>query len=94
MTFNWDGATSRFDIGFPKQLALHINKVSENYSAKGFFESLGSRAINAISENTTVVIPKNIRGTIDFKNSTIQMDKGTAFSTMGIPDFTINTIFF
>lgn len=94
MTFNWDGSTSRFDIEFPKQLALHITKVSENYNAKGLFDSLISRAVNAVTENTTVIIPKNIRGTIDFKNSTIQMDKDTTFNTMGIPDFTIDTISF
>jgi hypothetical protein len=94
MVFKWDGSTSRFDIEFPKQLALHIKEVSENDNKKGFFESLGSRTINAISENTTIIIPKNIRGTIDFKNSTIQIDKGTTFITMGIPDFTVEKISF
>lgn len=92
VSINWDGSTSRFDIEFPKQLALHINEITQ-IDVVGSF---GGFIAKLLGKNSTLIIPKNIRGTVDFKNSSIQFDKGTTFITMGVPfpNVTINTISF
>jgi hypothetical protein len=81
MSIKWDGSKSRFDIEFPQQIALHINEISQLGVMGGFMGFIAK----FIAKNSTVIIPKNIRGTVDFKNSTIQFDKGTTFITMGVP---------
>lgn len=92
MSIKWEGSTSRFDIAFPKQIALHINEISQLDGVGGFIGFIAK----FLGRNSTLIIPKNIRGTVDFKNSTIHLDAGTTFITMNlpIPNFTIRQISF
>jgi hypothetical protein len=89
MIFTWNGSTSRFEIGFPQQLALNIKDISIDIS-----NPILEKLISAVGNNSTVILPKNIRGTIDFKNPSIQFDKGTTFivNNAPVPDITINKI--
>ena len=122
--FKFDGATSQFDLEFPEQLALKINKM-ENFTLPlfedadgpsktsdeplkkfvGFFADIPKKAKNvarqALSEllgkigtNTTIVLPKHIRGTINFENPSIQFDPGTTFviENAPIPDITVERV--
>ncbi len=90
MIFNWDGSTSRFEIRFPQQLALHIEKISSIDIANPIL----SKLVAAVGKDSTIIIPPNIRGTVDFKNPSIQFDKGTTFVVKNapIPDITIDRI--
>lgn len=89
--FTWNGATSQFNIEFPDHFALRINKL-ENLSAD--LPSVLNELIAKLGSNTIIIPPKNIRGTIDFKNPSIQFEKGTTFEVKDapIPDITLDRI--
>lgn len=89
MIFNWNGSTSKFEIRFPRQLALNIKDISIDIS-----NPILEKLINAVGNNSTIILPQSIRGSIDFKNPSIQFDKGTTFivNNAPVPDITINRI--
>ncbi len=87
MIFNWDGSTSRFEIRFPQQLAIHIKNISLNIS-NGWIRKI----VEGFNIDSTIIIPSTIRGKIDFKNPSIQFDEGTTFIGKRAPDITIDRI--
>ena len=90
MIFYWDGLTSRFEIRFRQQLALHIKEISSIDISNWFLRDL----VTKIGNNSMIIIPQNIRGTIDFKNPSIQFDPETTFIVKNapVPDITIDRI--
>ncbi len=90
MVFNWDGSTSRFEIRFPQQLALQIQEIS----SLDISNPILSKLVTAIGSESELIIPPIIRGTVNFKNPSIQFDKGTKFiiKNAPIPDISIDRI--
>jgi hypothetical protein len=90
MIFKWDGSSSQFEIRFPQQLALHIEKISSIDLSNPILDKL----VKAIANDTTIILPSTIRGTIDFKNPSVQFDKGTALiiKDSPLPDITLDRI--
>jgi len=90
MIFNWDGSTSRFEIRFPQQLALHIQEIS----SIDISNPILSKLVTAIGSKSALIIPPNIRGAVNFKNPSIQFDIGTKFIIKNalIPDISIDQI--
>jgi hypothetical protein len=67
--FKFDGSTSRFDLQFAQQLALHIHELTLDNSA----------LLSFFGKDVIVVIPKTISGIINFKEPSIQFDCSSPF---------------
>lgn len=84
--FKWHGSNSKFRIEFTEQQVLHLN--SFDLKKGKWFTNFVGKIVGWIVGRTSVVLPRKIEGTIDFKEASVKFDKDVTFTVKSLLGFT------